>query len=295
MADLLRDAVGDRASDVTALTSALAGTGSTGVRAECAAALGDIGPAARVVVPALFTALQDPSEAVRASAARALTAIGPGAEDVPRLVAALGSSDPYVAAFAAWSLGNLGSAAQAAVPDLARAARPRRHERGGGRGAGADRPRGRRGGHRPRRRAAQCRRRPPLASGADTRSDRPAGRSPVPSLTAALCRPEQPSCGCTPAAPSAGPVSPRARRPRRCRVRPGTGSKGRRGSAPGAQAATLARESRPADSSGPGQPESLGMTRAIGVPGMTRATGVPRNDKGIGVPRNDKGQPEPSD
>ena len=69
----------------------------------------------------LFAALEDPSEAVRAAAARALTRLGPGAEDVPRLVAALGSTDGYVVAFAAWSLGNLGSAAQAAVPDLARA------------------------------------------------------------------------------------------------------------------------------------------------------------------------------
>jgi len=121
LGDLLRDAVGDRASDVSALTSALASAGSTGVRAECAAALGGLGPSGRAAVPALFAALQDPSEAVRAAAARALTGIGPGPEDVPRLVAALGSKDPYVVAFAAWSLGNLGSAAQAAVPDLARA------------------------------------------------------------------------------------------------------------------------------------------------------------------------------
>jgi HEAT repeat protein/lysophospholipase L1-like esterase len=121
VADLLRDALGDRASDVSALRSALASAGSTGVRAECAAALVGLGRAGHAGVPALFAALQDPSEAVRAAAARALTGIGPGAEDVPRLVAALGSPDTYVVAFAAWSLGNLGSAAQAAVPDLARA------------------------------------------------------------------------------------------------------------------------------------------------------------------------------
>jgi hypothetical protein len=118
---VLREALGDRASDVSALTSALASAGSTGVRAECAAALGGLGPAGRIAVPPLFAALGDPSEAVRAEAARALTRLGPGAEDVPRLVAALGSADVYVAAFAAWSLGNLGSKAQAAVPDLARA------------------------------------------------------------------------------------------------------------------------------------------------------------------------------
>jgi HEAT repeat protein/lysophospholipase L1-like esterase len=119
--DLLRDALGDRAADVSALTLALAGAGSTGVRAECAAALGRLGPAARGAVPALFVALRDPSEAVRAAAARALTAIGPAAEDLPSLVASLGSRDTYVVAFAAWSLGNLGPAAEVAVPDLARA------------------------------------------------------------------------------------------------------------------------------------------------------------------------------
>jgi HEAT repeat protein len=118
---LLRDALGDDAGDVSALTTALARAGSPGVRTECASALGRLGPAGRAAVPALFAALQDPSEAVRAAAARALAAIGPGAEDVPRLVAGLGSGDTYVVAFAAWSLGNLGSAAQAAVPDLARA------------------------------------------------------------------------------------------------------------------------------------------------------------------------------
>jgi HEAT repeat protein len=118
--DLLRGALGDRAAEVPALASALASAESTGVRAECAAALGALGPAARVAMPSLFAALEDPSEAVRAEAARALTRLGPEAQDVPRLVAALGSSDAYVVAFAAWSLGNLGSAAEAAVPDLAR-------------------------------------------------------------------------------------------------------------------------------------------------------------------------------
>jgi HEAT repeat protein len=119
--DVLQGALGDRASDVPALTSALASAGSTGVRAECAAALGKLGPAGRIAMPSLFAALGDPSEAVRAEAARALTRLGPGAEHVPRLVVALGSGDVYVAGFAAWSLGNLRSEAQAAVPDLARA------------------------------------------------------------------------------------------------------------------------------------------------------------------------------
>jgi HEAT repeat protein len=119
--ELLRAALGEGATDVSALTLALTRAGSTGVRAECAAALGGLGPAARPAVQALFKALGDPSEAVRAAAARALTKVGLEGDDVPRLVAALGSRDTYVVAFAAWSLGNLGPAAQAAVPDLARA------------------------------------------------------------------------------------------------------------------------------------------------------------------------------
>jgi lysophospholipase L1-like esterase len=119
--DLLRDALGDRSTDVAALTSALASAPSAGLRAESATALGSLGPAGRGVMPALFTSLTDPSEAVRASAARALARIEPKADDVPRLVEALGSTDGYVVAFAAWSLGNLGAAAQAAVPALAQA------------------------------------------------------------------------------------------------------------------------------------------------------------------------------
>ena len=120
-ADALREALGDRWNDAGALATALGQHASPAVRAECADALGALGPGARSAVPALFAALADPSEAVRAAAARALARIEPRPEDVPRLVAALGSPDAYVAGFAAWSLGNLGAAAEAAVPDLTRA------------------------------------------------------------------------------------------------------------------------------------------------------------------------------
>jgi len=119
--DVLRDALGDHASDVGSLTAALGTHPSAGVRAESAEALGALGPAGGGAVPALFAALSDRSEFVRASAARALAKMDLGGGDVPRLVEALGSPDPYVAAFAAWTLGNMGEAARAAVPALAHA------------------------------------------------------------------------------------------------------------------------------------------------------------------------------
>lgn len=89
------------------------------VRAASARALGAM--RARAGVPALFEALADPSENVRATAAQALFHVGPTAEDLKPLTEALSSHDRYVAAFAAWSLGNLGAAAEPAVPELVRA------------------------------------------------------------------------------------------------------------------------------------------------------------------------------
>jgi HEAT repeat protein len=119
--DVLRAALGSLATDVEALASALRRHDSPGVRRECAEALGALGTAARPAVPSLFAALRDPSEVVRASAALALSRIDLGAGDVPRLVEALGSSDTYVVAFAAWTLGNMGAVARPAVPALAQA------------------------------------------------------------------------------------------------------------------------------------------------------------------------------
>jgi HEAT repeat protein len=104
-----------------ALAGALQDDPSTGVRAAAAEAIGAMGAAGRASVPALFDALGDPSEAVRHATAQALARLGPTAEDVPRLIAALDSADGYVAAFAAWSLGNLRMQARAAVPALVRA------------------------------------------------------------------------------------------------------------------------------------------------------------------------------
>ncbi|MFN8092405.1 MAG: HEAT repeat domain-containing protein [Vicinamibacteria bacterium] len=85
-------------------------------RAQAARSLAAAGAA-----DALFAALADPSEAVRHEAALALSRSERTTADVPRLVAALDSPDDYVAAFAAWSLGNLGAPAREAVPALARA------------------------------------------------------------------------------------------------------------------------------------------------------------------------------
>ena len=104
---------------VAALARALRSDASTTVRGRAAGALAGVG--ARTAAPALFDALEDPSEAVRFEAARALTALGPTAADVPRLGVAVGSADDFVSAFAAWALGNLGEAARPAVPALARA------------------------------------------------------------------------------------------------------------------------------------------------------------------------------
>ena len=101
-----------------ALAAALRGDASTSVRAQAALSLGE---ARSEAADALFAALSDPSEAVRHEAARALGRGTRTAGDIPRLVAALDSPDDYVAAFAAWSLGNLGAQAQGTVPALAKA------------------------------------------------------------------------------------------------------------------------------------------------------------------------------
>jgi HEAT repeat protein/lysophospholipase L1-like esterase len=102
-----------------ALARRLREDGAAGVRASCARALAGIG--SRGGMAALFAALDDPSEAVRAAAAQALARIGPTPEDVAPLADALTSRDRYVAAFAAWSLGNLGALAEPAVDALVRA------------------------------------------------------------------------------------------------------------------------------------------------------------------------------
>jgi HEAT repeat protein/lysophospholipase L1-like esterase len=106
---LARDAAVRRA-----LLAALRQDRSTAVRAQAARSLASAG-----AEDALFAALADASEAVRHEVALALSRSARVAGDVPKLVAALGSPDDYVSAFAAWSLGNLGAAAKDSVPALA--------------------------------------------------------------------------------------------------------------------------------------------------------------------------------
>jgi len=139
------------ASEAARLVTTLRTDESTGVRAAAARALGavlshgeagdrttpeadDEPPAGKrrapatpgaedertrsAVVEPLLGALADPSEAVRHAAADALFEVGIEPGEVEALTDALASDDPYVRGFAAWSLGNLGSAAGPAVPAL---------------------------------------------------------------------------------------------------------------------------------------------------------------------------------
>jgi HEAT repeat protein len=77
---------------------------------------------AKAAVPALFEALSDSREGVRWSAADALSKMDlAGLGAVAQLATALRSPDSYVRGFAAWTLGNLGSAARDAVPALVQA------------------------------------------------------------------------------------------------------------------------------------------------------------------------------
>jgi HEAT repeat protein len=102
-----------------ALVSALGGDADAGVRAAAARALGALGEAARAASPALFRALADSSETVRHDAADSLSHVEMRPDDLRPLIAALGSRDPYVRAFAEWTLGNMEATAGEAVPALA--------------------------------------------------------------------------------------------------------------------------------------------------------------------------------
>ena len=102
------------------------------IRREAARALGESPPEAHpVAAAALFEALGDARETVRAQAARSLSQLRLRPADVPALMGALRSPDPYVSSFAAWTLGAMGPAAAEAVPALVEALE---REEGFGRG-----------------------------------------------------------------------------------------------------------------------------------------------------------------
>jgi HEAT repeat protein len=113
------------AAAAPALARALRADPDAGVRAAAARALGYIPGAVAPAAAALVGALGDAAQGVRWAAAQALAAQPLRAPDgaVARLVPVLSSRDPYVRGFAVWSLGELGAAAEPAVPALVAALR----------------------------------------------------------------------------------------------------------------------------------------------------------------------------
>ncbi|VTT99725.1 heat repeat-containing protein : Putative Deoxyhypusine monooxygenase OS=Microcystis aeruginosa PCC 9806 GN=MICAE_1330005 PE=4 SV=1: HEAT: HEAT_2: HEAT_2: HEAT_2 [Gemmataceae bacterium] len=118
--------IGGSAEAVAALRKLLADP-EEWVRQRAAGALGKIGALAEDAVPDLAKlAADDPDDDVRRAAVEALAALGAtevAAASVDDLVRMLWSSDGTERASAAQSLGALGAAARAAVPELARALR----------------------------------------------------------------------------------------------------------------------------------------------------------------------------
>src|SRR5262245_30148545 len=89
---------------------------SDAVRRKAAYALGRIGGDNETVIDELAATLHDRDEDVRAAAAEAL--VKHGAKAVPALVMVLGSCKPGTAQLVVQSLGEIGSDAKGAVPDL---------------------------------------------------------------------------------------------------------------------------------------------------------------------------------
>ena len=111
---------GQEASVVIAhLEKALATDESEVVRSAAARSLGRFGSAARGAVPSLLQALADPRQAVRWAAADSLHPIGVDPAYGQELADNTRNPDPYVRAFATFTLGALGAeAGEAAVPAL---------------------------------------------------------------------------------------------------------------------------------------------------------------------------------
>jgi len=95
------------------------------VRLRAAAAVGELGAAAKEAVPALTKALLDKSDEVRCNAADALGEIGHEAQAATGALAkALTDKDWFVCVAAAEALGRIGPPAKAALPALAKALPP---------------------------------------------------------------------------------------------------------------------------------------------------------------------------
>jgi HEAT repeat protein/S1-C subfamily serine protease/DNA-directed RNA polymerase subunit RPC12/RpoP len=107
------------ASQVPALIRALTGHKDPAERARAAQILGEIGPEARLAVPELIKALNDPSDLLRRSAAEALAKTGPpNKQDLALLRQTLKAKTLEGRLYAAAALGNLGADARPAAPDL---------------------------------------------------------------------------------------------------------------------------------------------------------------------------------
>jgi HEAT repeat protein len=123
LADLLTPKGQHGGRSASAWISALDSTDSK-ERRQAIFALGAIGDNASEAVPALAAILRDdPNADLRVQAALALSKMERGSrEAVPALAAALSDSEPFVRAYAATAMLQLGTAAQAATAELATAA-----------------------------------------------------------------------------------------------------------------------------------------------------------------------------
>jgi HEAT repeat protein len=94
----------------------LLSTGNTATRLDAIRELGELGPAAKGVLPALIREFQDRDWAIRREVARAIGQIGPDARSaIPALVERLRDDDRRVSAEAIASLGKLGTSSLPAL------------------------------------------------------------------------------------------------------------------------------------------------------------------------------------
>jgi HEAT repeat protein/lysophospholipase L1-like esterase len=112
---------------IPALVRAL-GDARAEVRAGAAWSLGRLGDAARSAVPLLVAGLDDPDASARWRAGEALGRIGPDAAAIPALVQVLDRPNSAGRGEAASALGRMGPSASAAVPPLVRALADAREE-----------------------------------------------------------------------------------------------------------------------------------------------------------------------